>query len=94
MLYVIKLLCKGRYWRHSFGLTVSCLFYKEVNMLLARRPLVYNGRLANRGLTSSVKRGHWWRYMATSIWLNIGSGDGLSPGGTKRVTKPMLIYQR
>ena len=30
-------------------------FTKEVNPGLAKRPLVYNGRLANRGLTSLVK---------------------------------------
>ena len=31
---------------------------KEVNLGLAKRPLVFNGRLANRGLTSLVKP--WW----------------------------------
>ena len=30
-------------------------FTKEVNSRLAKRPLVFNGRLANRGLTSLVK---------------------------------------
>ena len=30
-------------------------FIKEVNPRLAKRPLVFNGRLANRGLTSLVK---------------------------------------
>ena len=30
-------------------------FIKEVNSGLAKRPLVFNGRLANRGLTSLVK---------------------------------------
>ena len=30
-------------------------FTKEVNSWLAKRPLVFNGRLANRGLTSLVK---------------------------------------
>ena len=30
-------------------------FIKEVNSRLAKRPLVFNGRLANRGLTSLVK---------------------------------------
>ena len=30
-------------------------FTKEVNPRLAKRPLVFNGRLANRGLTSLVK---------------------------------------
>ena len=30
-------------------------FTKEVNPRLAKRPLVFNGRLANRGLTSLIK---------------------------------------
>ena len=30
-------------------------FTKEVNLGLAKRPLVFNGRLANRGLTPLVK---------------------------------------
>ena len=30
-------------------------FTKEINSRLAKRPLVFNGRLANRGLTSLVK---------------------------------------
>ena len=30
-------------------------FSKEVNPRLAKRPLVFNGRLAKRGLTSLVK---------------------------------------
>ena len=30
-------------------------FPKEVNLRLAKRPLVFNGRLANRWLTSLVK---------------------------------------
>ena len=24
-----------------------------------------------------------WRYMATEIWVNIGSGNGMLPDGTK-----------
>ena len=30
-------------------------FIEEVNPRLAKRPLIFNGRLANRGLTSLVK---------------------------------------
>ena len=33
-------------------------FTKEVNLRLAKRPLIFNGRLANRGLTSLSKGGH------------------------------------
>ena len=37
------------------GLTPVASFTKEVNRRLAKRPLVFNGRLANRRLTSLVK---------------------------------------
>ena len=30
-------------------------FTKEINPRLAKRPMIFNGRLANRGLTSLVK---------------------------------------
>ena len=32
----------------------------------------------------------WWRHMATQIWVSIGSGNGLMPGGTKPLPQPML----
>ena len=35
--------------------TPVAYFTKEVNSRLAKRPLVFNGHLANRGLTSLVK---------------------------------------
>ena len=35
--------------------TTVVSFTKDVNPRLAKRPLVFNGRLANRGLTSLVK---------------------------------------
>ena len=31
--------------------------------------------------------------METEIWVNIGSGYGLVPDGTKPLTEPMLTYQ-
>ena len=31
--------------------------------------------------------------MATEIWVNIGSGNGLLPDGTKPLPEPMLTYQ-
>ena len=34
----------------------------------------------------------WWHHMATEIWVNIVSGNGLLPGGTKPLPEPMLIY--
>ena len=40
-------------------------FIKEVNPRLAKRPLIFNGRLANRGLTSLVKEAtvHEWVFL-------------------------------
>ena len=32
--------------------------------------------------------------MATEIWVNIGSGNGLVPDGTKSLPEPMLIYNQ
>ena len=32
--------------------------------------------------------------MATDIWVNIGSGNGLLPDGTKPLPEPMLTYQQ
>ena len=32
----------------------------------------------------------WWCHMATKIWINIGSGNGLLPDGTKPLPEPML----
>ena len=32
--------------------------------------------------------------MATEIWVNIGSGNGLLPDGTKPLPEPMLTYHR
>ena len=31
----------------------------------------------------------WWQ-----IWINIGSGDGLLPDGTKPLPEPMLTYHQ
>ena len=31
-----------------------------------------------------------WHHMATEIWVNIGSGNGLLPDGTKPLPEPML----
>ena len=36
-----------------------------------------------------------WSHMATEIWVNIGSGNGLLPDGTKPLPEPRLTnYQR
>ena len=32
--------------------------------------------------------------MASEIWVNIGSGNGLLPGGTKPLPEPMLTNQQ
>ena len=42
----------SQYWFRQWPVTS---FTKEVNPRLAKRPLVFNGRLANRGLTSLIK---------------------------------------
>ena len=34
------------------------------------------------------------RRMATYIWINIGSGNGLLPDGTKPLPEPMLTYHQ
>ena len=35
-----------------------------------------------------------YSHMATEIWVNIGSGNGLLPDGTKPLSEPMLIYHQ
>ena len=34
----------------------------------------------------------YWRHLATAIWVNIGSGSGLVPDGTKPLPEPILNY--
>ena len=46
-------------------------FAKEVNLRLAKRPLVFNGRLANRGLTSFVKKATGDHYKNAYELLNL-----------------------
>ena len=43
-------------------------FTKEVNPWLAKRPLKTNGRLANLGLTSVVKKATY-QYLDIQIWI-------------------------
>ena len=35
-----------------------------------------------------------WHHMATEVWVNIGSGNGLLPDGTKPLPEPMLTYHQ
>ena len=35
-----------------------------------------------------------WHHMAIYNWVNIGSGNGLLPGGTKPLPEPVLIYHQ
>ena len=35
-----------------------------------------------------------WCHMVTEIWVNIGSGNGLLPDGTKPLLEPVLIYHQ
>ena len=50
--------------------------------------------LARKGLTAMTLT-HWalWHHMATEIWVNTGSGNGLLPDGTKPLPEPMLTYR-
>ena len=34
-----------------------------------------------------------WYYMATEIWVYIGSGDGFLHDATKQLPEPLLTYQ-
>ena len=48
---------KKNIWRGDYTIvhTLVAFFTKEVNPRLAKRPLVFNGRLVNRGLTFLIK---------------------------------------
>ena len=35
-----------------------------------------------------------WRHLATWIWVNIDSGNGLLSDGTKLLPEPMLTYHQ
>ena len=59
-------------------------FTKEVTSRFAKRPLVFNGRLANLGLTSLVKEGslvggykYIWVPQYVHVWTNGVPGMGL-----------------
>ena len=36
----------------------------------------------------------WWLHIVTQIWVNIGSGNGLLPAGTKPLPGPLLTYHQ
>ena len=61
-----KLPCHNETALHM-ALTVAS-FTKEVNPRLAKRPLVFNGRLVNRGLTSLIKEATVASIISHSIW--------------------------
>ena len=44
------------------------------------------------GVTGPERFTSLWRYMATETRVNIGSGNGLLPDGTKPLPEPMLTY--
>ena len=48
-------------------------FTKKVNRRLAKRPLVFNGRLANRGLTSLVKEATVTTKICMALWRHMAS---------------------
>ena len=45
-----------------------------------------------RWVNSLLPSDNKWCNMATEIWVNIGSGNGLAPDGTKPLPEPMLTY--
>ena len=64
-------------------------------------------RIQNRNVHDVLFKGHWlspcsafkliraqWRHMAAENWVNIGSGNGLLPDGTKPLPEPMLTYHQ
>ena len=51
-------------------------FTIEVNLRLAKHPLILNGRLANRGLTSSVKETTVRLYMVTHNISHLAKNSG------------------
>ena len=57
-------------------------FTKEINPRLANRPLIFNGRLANRGLTSLVKEATVCCPARSSHATDILSPKDSSKGGT------------
>ena len=36
----------------------------------------------------------WWRHMATQIWINNASSNGLLSDGTQTLPEPMLTYRQ
>ena len=59
-----SLYCAQGWYR--FGVATS--FTKEVNLRITKRPLVFNGRLANYELTSSVEEASVGGQMAQSVF--------------------------
>ena len=47
--------------------------------------------LAHKGLIHCGLR-YMWYHMMTKIWVNLGSGNGLMPHGTKPLPEPMLTF--
>ena len=73
-------------------------FTKEVNPRLAKRPLVFNGRLANHGLTSLVKEATEHHALAQYCDWRVKVGASSWVGGkwafalVVRVVRFMMVY--
>ena len=51
----VQLISQCDFTNRQHGIFIVASFTKEVKPRLAKRPLVFNGRLANRGLNSVAK---------------------------------------
>ena len=68
-------------WHFSFIWTKLCLMLWCLNII----------RKTTWQFWLSILIGVWWRHMAKQIWVNIDSGNGLLPDGTKPLPGLMLI---
>ena len=68
---------------HSQYIGVSLYFVSEWCFIVFKGSLFFNSLWPNDS-----------RHMGKEIWVNIGSGNGLLPDGTKPVPEPMLIYHQ
>ena len=74
------------HWK-GFELPVSSQYWEiigNVNIFLCFFPIILHIRSSYQLIQV------WWHHMATRSWVNIGSGNGLFPDGTKPLPEPML----
>ena len=75
-------------WRYIFEWSrCSYFFFKHMSSLIAVQPFTDN--IFGKHYQLIVAQ---WRHMSTKICFNIGLCNGLLPGGTKPLPRPMLTY--